>query len=313
LIGLVGPTASGKTEASVLLAEAMGAEIVCLDSMLVYRGMDVGTAKPTASQRARVRHHLIDLVNPGHPFSVAAYQTLARRALEDVRRRAALPLLVGGSGLYYRAVVDGLSFPATVPGTRRLLETEAAALGAEALHRRLAALDPTAAGRIEPGNVRRTIRALEVAAVTGRPFSSFATSWGRYPEGRLRVAGVDVARPVLYGLIEHRVHRMMPGLLEETAALVAGGAREFLLSARIIGYAEAVAVLDERTDQGEAAERIVRRTKALARHQMGWFRRDPRIRWFAAGQDGAAGILDDLRGFLEGNEVASARAGAKEA
>ena len=184
-LALVGPTASGKTEVSLRMAEAVGAEIVSVDSMLVYRGMDVGTAKPTAEQRRRVPHHLLDLVDPSESFNVAAFQSAAHEATADVRRRGAKPLLVGGSGLYFRAVVDDLEFPGTQPETRYELEEEASALGAMRMYQRLADLDPVAASKIEPGNVRRTVRALEVAAITGKPFSHFAAAWESYwPDAR---------------------------------------------------------------------------------------------------------------------------------
>jgi tRNA dimethylallyltransferase len=298
LPALVGPTASGKTEASLSLAEALGAEIVCADSMLVYRGMDVGTAKPSAAERVRVPHHLIDLVDPAEPFSVAAFQKAARRALEDLAERKRPALLVGGSGLYVRAVVDELDFPGTLPGTRRLLEAEELGVGAEGLHRRLASFDPAAAARIEPGNVRRTVRALEVAAITGRPFSTFAASWKAYPRGRVRAAGIDLPRDVLHHRIENRVQMMMPRLLDEVGVLLEKGFGGFLTSSQAIGYAEAVACLEGQVSQAEAAAATIRRTKALARRQLAWFRRDPRVTWFRSGNEGAAGVVDELLEYL---------------
>jgi tRNA dimethylallyltransferase len=300
VLALVGPTASGKTEASISLAESLGAEIVCVDSMLVYRGMDVGTAKPTSEQRARVPHHLIDLAEPAEPFSAARFQLVAREVIGDIRNRGRRPLLVGGGGLYYRAVVDQMVFPATAGGVRALLEAEAAVLGAEAMHRRLAGFDPAAAERIEPRNARRTVRALEVAALTGRAFSRNRRGWDRYPSSSVRAAGVDVDRAVLHRRIERRVEAMMPGLLEETRRLVAGGARPFLTSSQAIGYAEAIACLDGGMDRAEAAAVTVRRTKALARRQMAWLRRDPRIRWFPAGPEGALSVVDQVAEYLAG-------------
>src|SRR5439155_13777691 len=186
LLALLGPTASGKTEASLSLAEELGAEIVWVDSMLVYRGMDVGTAKPTIEQRARVPHHLLDLADPTERFSVARFQALAREAVSDIRDRGHRALLVGGGGLYYRAVVDGLRFPGTLPSARSSLEKEAARVGPEALHRQLAEVDPVAARRIHPRNVRRTIRALEVRAITGAVFSAGYQDWDRYPSDAVR-------------------------------------------------------------------------------------------------------------------------------
>ena len=294
LLAVVGPTASGKTEASVPVAEALGAEIVCVDSMLVYRGMDVGTAKPDAEARRRVRHHLLDLVDPAEPFSVRRFQREARSAIEGAHARGRDALLVGGGSLYYRAVVDDLAFPETEPAIRALLETEARGVGGDALHRRLAELDPLAASRIEPANVRRTVRALEVAAVTGRPFSDFARDWDRYPKGAVRAVGIDCPRPVLARRIERRVAAMVPGLLAETRALMERGFAGFLTSTQAIGYAEAVALLEGAVGEDEMVARTVRRTKALARRQMAWLRRDPRIRWFAAGDGGASEMVPEL-------------------
>jgi tRNA dimethylallyltransferase len=301
-LALVGPTASGKTQAALPIAEALDAEIVCVDSMLVYRGMDVGTAKPTQDERAQVPHHLLDLVDPGDPFSVATFQWLAQQALSDVESRGRSALLVGGGGLYWRAVVDALEFPGTAPRVRLLLQAEAAVLGPAAMHRRLAEVDPPAAERIEPSNTRRTVRALEVAAVTGRSFSSFAGAWERYPPNAVRACGVEVPRPVLHRRIEERVEGMMPGLLAETRALVDRGFGPFLIASKVIGYAEAVGCLEGAIDEGEAAAQTVKRTKALARRQMAWLRRDPRIHWFAAGEEGAPGIVDRLIGHLRGAE-----------
>jgi tRNA dimethylallyltransferase len=298
LLALVGPTASGKTDAAVDVAEAIGAEVVCVDSMLVYRGMDVGTAKPSPEHRRRVRHHLLDLADPAERFSVERYQGLARRAIASIRERGSIPLLVGSGGLYFRAVVDALEFPTTEPRVRDLLEAEARVVGPAAMHRRLIETDPDAASRIDPANVRRSVRALEVMAVTGRPFSSFSTRWRVYPPAVVRVAGIDVPRPLLHRRIEARVESMMPGILEEAADLRARGFGRFLTASQAIGYAEAVALLEGRVGLDEATARTVRRTKALARRQLAWLRRDPRIEWFGAGADGAVGRVQDLVAFL---------------
>src|SRR4029453_6274856 len=220
LLALVGPTAAGKTEAGIAVAELLGAEIVSVDSMLVYRGMDIGTAKPTAAQRARVPHHLLDAAEPSETFSVARYQELAREAIAGIRGRGRRVLLVGGSALYERAVVDDLGFPGTDAGTRRRLEAEAAVVGAAGLHERLAASDPAGAARIEPGNVRRTVRALEVARLTGQPFSSFAGGWETYEAHRVRAAGISMLGPVLRTRIEARVAEMLErGWLDEVRGL----------------------------------------------------------------------------------------------
>jgi tRNA dimethylallyltransferase len=306
LLALVGPTASGKTEASVPIAQALEAEIVCVDSMLVYRGMDVGTAKPSPEQRQRVCHYMLDLVDPAEPFSVARFQELSDHAIADIRGRGRHPLLVGGGGLYYRAVVDELEFPGTVPATRALLAAEAAALGSEALHRRLEAFDSEAAAKIEPTNARRIVRALEVAALTGRAFSSYSVAWDRYPSAAVRAAGVDLPRQELHRRIGRRVVAMMPALLDETRKLLESGFGSFLTSSQAIGYAEGVAFLEGAIGEEEAVAMTIRRTKGLARRQMAWFRRDPRIRWFQAGPEGAVELVDEIVAYLRGTQMESA-------
>jgi len=298
-LALIGPTASGKTEAALAVAGTLGAEILSVDSMLVYRGMDVGTAKPTAAQRARVPHHLLDLVDPSDPFSVAEFQSAAREAAYDVRSRGPRPLLVGGSGLYFRAVVDDLTFPGTEPETRHALEEEASALGAIRLYRRLADLDPVAASKIEPGNVRRIVRALEVAAITGRPFSSFAAAWEAYPPDRVRAAGVRISSETLTARVEARVEGMLDaGWVGEVQGLVSRGFGGWLTASQAIGYAEIARHLAGELSLEDAVRQTVKRTRTLARRQMAWFRRDPRIRWFDVGSEGAAEVTDDLVAYL---------------
>jgi tRNA dimethylallyltransferase len=298
---LVGPTASGKTEAGVELAARLGAEVVMIDSMTVYRGMDVGTAKPSAQQRNLVRHHLLDLADPSEPFSVARFQSAAWGVLRRLRRSSVPALLVGGSGLYYRAVVDELRFPGTDPRLRRRLEAEAVALGPEQLLRRLRSLDPVAAAKIEPGNSRRTVRALEVAALTGKTFSSFAGQWERYPAGRVRAAGIEVSPTALRRRIRQRVAAMLDGgLIAEVDGLRERGFGGFLTSSQAIGYREVALHLEGRLSFEEMLDTVVRRTRNLARRQMAWFRRDPRIRWFPVGEGGAVEALDDVEEHLRG-------------
>lgn len=299
-LALLGPTASGKTEASIELAEALGAEILCVDSTLVYRGMDVGTAKPTAAQRSRVPHHLLDLADPEEPVSVTWFQAHAREAVGAVRVRGRLPLLVGGGGLYYRAVVDDLRFPGTDPADRGLLLAEGAAVGSQALHARLASLDPGAAAKIAPANLRQTVRALEVAAVTGRRFSSFAVAWERYPADRLRAAAVLLPRAVLHRRIEERVAAIMPALIEETRKLLGRAPGGLPTAMQAIGYGEAAACLRGEVGVEEAERRTVRRTKALARRQLAWLRRDPRVVWFPAGEEGAREAVEPILRYLRG-------------
>jgi tRNA dimethylallyltransferase len=301
LLALVGPTASGKTEAAIGVAEALGCEIVSIDSMLVYRGMDVGTAKPRPQELARVPHHLIDVAEPSEPFSVARFQDLGRAVLAQIRERGRRALLAGGSGLYFRAIVDELEFPGTDAAAREELERDAAALGPDALHARLADLDPVAAEKIEPENVRRTVRALEVAVVTGRRFSSFAEAWERFEPERVRAAGVDMSREVLARRIEERVLAMVDaGFVDEVRSLVEGGLGGWLTASQAIGYAELARHLAGELSLDEAVAGTVKRTKELARRQMVWFRRDPRIRWFPAGQEGAVAVVDELVGYLRG-------------
>lgn len=299
LLALIGPTASGKTEAAVTVAEGLGAEIVSVDPALVYRGMDVWTGKPTPEQRARVPHHLLDLTDPDGPFSVSEFQRLAAAAVTAIRSRGREVLLVGASGLYYRALVDGLSFPPTDAATRGLLEAEARILGPEALHRRLASFDPEAAGRMQPTNGRRAIRALEVAAVTGKRFSDFYRVWHSYPEGAVRVAGVAIPREILRRRIDERVELRFDALVEETRSLLSGGFGVFVASSHLIGYAEAAAFLRGELDRNAATASIARRDRALARRQLGWFRKDPRVRWFEAGEGGAPEIAGELASYLE--------------
>jgi tRNA dimethylallyltransferase len=294
-LALVGPTASGKTEAAIAIAERLGAEVCSVDSMLVYRGMDVGTAKPDAEDRRRVPHHLIDVADPSERFTVARFQELGHAVLDDLAARDVPALLVGGSGLYFRAIVDELEFPPEDPDVRAAIEGEAAALGPERLHTRLRELDPVAAARIEPGNARRTIRALEVAAATGRRFSSYAEAWEAFPPENVVAAGIRTSSEVIAARIDHRVREMLErGWLDEVRRLVERGFGAWLTATQAIGYAELAAHLDGRLTLDEAVETTVKRTKNLARRQLAWFRRDPRIVWFDADAAGAVALVEAI-------------------
>ena len=277
---LVGPTASGKSAVAMAIARqrAPQIELVSVDSMQVYRGMDIGTAKPTAEERAEVRHHLIDLVDPTEDFSVAEHQRAVTTALEDVATRGRRAILVGGTGLYVRAIVDGLDIPGQWPAVKQQLEAEP---DTEALHVRLAGLDPTAAARMEPGNRRRIIRALEVTIGSGEPFSSFGPGLDQYPADRpFHLAGLRVDREVLRRRIEERFTRMLDaGLVDEVGRLPHPLSRT---AAQALGYRELLRHVHEGAPLDECVEEAVRRTGQFARRQEAWFRRDPRTRWYDA-------------------------------
>lgn len=285
---IVGPTAAGKSAISIEVAERLGAEIVSVDSMQIYRGMDIGTDKADAAMRARIPHHLLDLKDPSEELTVAEYQGLGRGAIEEIAARWRLPLLVGGSGLYFRAIVDDLRFPPRDASVRAELEDEGERLGAAALHERLAAADPAAAEKIEPGNTRRTVRALEVIALTGQPFSA-TDGWSSYEAlYDLTVAGVTRARSELYERIAGRVDRMLrSGLVEEVERLRSAGLSRS--ASQALGYRQ---VLDAAgAPAPEIRDGIVAATKRFARRQEAWFKADPRITWFDASEPGLAGVL----------------------
>ena len=293
VLALVGPTAAGKTALSLEVAGRLGAEVVSLDSTMVYRGMDIGTDKPAPANLARVPHHLVDVVEPSETLTVAAFQSLARAAVEDVAARGRLPLLVGGSGLYFRALVDALEFPGTDTGVRRRLEEEAAAMGPIALYERLRSVDPQAAGRIDPMNARRTVRALEVLEVTGRPFSAFRTAWDQHQSVYdLAAVGISEARDELDRRIEARVDAQIArGLVAEVEALVERGMRASATSVQALGYAQVLAHLDGRLTLDQAVDEAKRRTRRFARRQLRWFQADPRVRWFTSDPTAAAAAL----------------------
>ena len=281
---IVGPTAVGKSAIALEVAERLGAEIVSMDSMQIYRSMDIGTDKATPEMRARVPHHLLDIRDASEEVSVAEFQAMARRAIDEIASRDMVPLLVGGSGLYFRAVVDDLRFPPTVPEVRDRLEEEAGEIGAETLYERLKEMDPAAAERIEPSNARRTIRALEVIEVTGRLFSD-NTGWDSYESlYDLRVVGLQRDRADLDERIEVRVRHMLhEGLVQEARALDEHGMGRTARMA--LGYRQ---VLDDPSaSELELGEQIIRATRRFARRQESWFRSDPRITWVDASDPGA--------------------------
>jgi tRNA dimethylallyltransferase len=279
IVAVVGTTASGKTGLSLDLAERLGGEIVNTDAMQVYRGMDVGTAKLPADERRGIPHHLLDTLSVREPATVAQFQGWARAVVAELRARDTTPVLVGGSPLYTRAVLDHFEFPGTDDAVRARLEAELAEVGATALHERLAAVDPEAAARILPENGRRVVRALEVVEITGR---SFTASLPRleYVEPRTVQVGVAIDRPTLDARIERRVDEMFAnGLVQEVARLLEGGLAEGRTAASAIGYREVAAHLAGELTLDEARERTVVATRRFARRQESWNRRDPRIVW----------------------------------
>ncbi len=277
-IAVVGPTAAGKSDLAVELAVRLGGEIVNADSMQLYRGMDVGTAKLTMDERRGVPHHLLDIWDITRTASVAEYQEAAKRAIAEITARGHVPLLVGGSGLYIRAVLDDLAFPGTDPEVRERLESELAETGTAELHARLAARDPAAAATILPSDGRRIVRALEVIEMTGRPFTASMPSYADV-EDRTQL-GLSVPRPELDERIALRVERMWSaGLVEEVRALEPQGLREGRTASRALGYAQVLRFLAGEWTEEQAKEETVRATRRFARRQESWFRRDPRVRW----------------------------------
>ncbi|MEU3304171.1 MULTISPECIES: tRNA (adenosine(37)-N6)-dimethylallyltransferase MiaA [unclassified Streptomyces] len=280
VIAVVGPTAAGKSDLGVHLAQQLGGEVVNADSMQLYRGMDIGTAKLTAEERGGVPHHLLDIWDVTETASVAEYQKLARAEIDRLLAQGRTPVLVGGSGLYVRGAIDALEFPGTDPGVRARLEAELEERGSGVLHARLAAADPDAARAILPSNGRRIVRALEVIEITGKPFT--ANLPGHDAVYDTVQIGVDVARPELDERIALRVDRMWEaGLVDEVRALEEQGLREGRTASRALGYQQVLSALAGECTQEEARAETVRATKRFARRQDSWFRRDPRVHWLS--------------------------------
>ncbi len=288
VITVVGPTAAGKSGLSLRLAHALGGEIVNADSMQLYRGMDIGTAKLAPADRAGVPHHLLDIWDVTRTASVSEYQRLARAAIAEISGRGRTPILVGGSGLYVRAAIDNLEFPGTDPELRAGLEAELAEFGATALHARLALADPAAAAAILPGNGRRIVRALEVIQLSGRPFSATLPGYQSvYPAVQL---GLRLPRAELDRRIAVRVSQMwQAGFVAEVRGLAAAGLRDGRTASRALGYAQVLRFLAGELPEDQAAADTVQATCRFARRQEAWFRRDPRVSWLAADDPGVAG------------------------
>lgn len=282
LIAVVGATATGKSDLAIALARHLDGEVVNADALQLYRGMDIGTAKVMPAERQGVAHHLLDVLEVTEEASVSAYQAAARAALADIRARGRTPILVGGSGLYVRAVLEDIAFPPTDPAVRARLEQRIGELGTEVLHAELARRDPEAAEIIGRADARRIVRALEVGELTGRPYTAYLPRPRYVEEGTVQL-GLRLERPVLHARIARRVHRMVEqGLLEEVRTLREAGLDRGATARRAIGYEQALAVLDGTMSCPDAIEATVIGTRRLVRKQDTWFRRDARVRWIDA-------------------------------
>ena len=306
LVALVGPTAVGKTEISIRLAEGLQGEIVSADSRLFYRGMNIGTAKPTQAEIQQVPHHLIDIAEPDEGLSLAVFQELAYRAIVEIHRRGNLPILVGGTGQYVRAVIEGWRPPEISPdaGLRKVLEAWARQIGSQQLHNRLATLDPEAAANIDYRNLRRTIRALEVIFSTGRRFSE---QRARHPSPyNSLLLGLSRPRPELYARIDARIRAMLAGgLVEEVQGLLAQGYQSDLPAFSAIGYREILAYLQGRISLEEAERQMRRNTRIFVRRQANWFKsNDPQINWFEVGENTVSMMLTKICDWLKASEAA---------
>ena len=298
LICIVGPTAVGKTEIAIQVAQRLDAEIVSLDSRQIYRGMDIGTAKPTLDQRGTVPHHLIDCVEIDQPFSVAEYQRLADVAITEIHRRGKRTMTVGGAGLYFRSIIDGLfDGPGADAEIRAKLQREADEHGNAALHERLRQCDPEAADRVHPNNLVRVIRALEIYELTGKPISTLQGQWKknepRYP---FRAFGLNMAREMLYRRIEDRVDRMVEaGLIEEVKWLLDQGYPRNCVAMQSFGYKELIEYLDGNRTLDAGIALLKQNTRRFAKRQLTWFRNDPRIEWIDISEfPSMEGIVDNL-------------------
>jgi tRNA dimethylallyltransferase len=284
-LAILGATATGKSALALAVAEELGGEIINADALQVYRGFDIGTAKPVLEERARVRHHLIDILEPHERYSAGEFARRARTAIADIRGRGATPVVVGGSGLYLRALFEGISpVPPGDPAVRERLRERLAAEGLEALRRELAAIDPATADRLAAGDTQRVLRALEVAAVSGEPLSAWIS---RQPFGIQRIAairvGLTVPRAILYDQIASRVARMVnEGWVEEVAGLLGQGLDPELPAFQAIGYRQLIRHLEGEWSLEQAVGETIRATRRFAKRQETWFRREPDITWFAA-------------------------------
>jgi tRNA dimethylallyltransferase len=301
-VAILGPTASGKSAVAMAVATSelgrrCSVELVSVDAMQVYRGMDIGTAKPSMADRDLVRHHVIDLVDASESFTVADFQVACEHAIDDIETRDGTVVFVGGTGLYLRAAVDALDIPGRWPDVRARLESELEQVGPQALHRRLTELDPTAASKMEPSNGRRIVRALEVCEGSGRRFSSFGPGLDTFPANLVHQVAIQWERAELARRIERRVHDMVEaGLVDEVATLWERGMSRTALQA--LGYKEMIEHLEGRSSLDEAVASTILRTRQFAVRQERWFRRDPRVRWVRVESDPVAEVAPVLHGLL---------------
>ncbi|NLI13746.1 MAG: tRNA (adenosine(37)-N6)-dimethylallyltransferase MiaA [Peptococcaceae bacterium] len=291
LVVITGPTATGKSDIGVKAAAIVGGEIISADSMLVYRGMDIGTAKPSAEQMGGITHHLIDIVEPDEEYNVSLFQQQARSIIKDIISRNKIPFMVGGTGLYIRSVIDDYDFSDTGgdESYRKALQNVVVERGPESLYKQLSEIDPLTAKKLHPRDVRRIIRALEVHKHTGRPISSYHTlDRPGQPLYNLLMFGLTMEREALYKRIEQRVDLMLAaGLVEEVARLLRMGFSTELSSMRGLGYKEIAAYLTGAMSLDQAVDVLKRNTRRFAKRQLTWFRRDNRIRWLSVDQPGS--------------------------
>jgi len=305
LVVITGPTATGKSKIGIMVASRINGEIVSADSMLLYRHMNIGTAKPTIEERQGIPHHMIDVAEPDQEYSAALYQTEARQVIDGILERKHLPILVGGTGLYIRAVIDPFTF-GTVGGNpvlRKRLMLEAEQEGADKLYKRLSEIDAIAANKLHPKDIRRIIRALEVYYLTGKPFSSFiASKQSKQPVYRLYMFGLNMDRSKLYRRIEQRVDNMIAaGFVSEVQQILARGYSRNLNSMRSLGYREIASYLYGEITLEEAIALIKRNTRRFAKRQLSWFRRDKRIKWLDLDSfDNEEAVVQEITNSLEG-------------
>jgi len=297
ILVIVGPTAVGKTELAIQLAKAIGGEIISCDSRLFYRGMDIGTAKPTLVERSLVTHYLIDSAGPQEVWSLSIFQKKANEAIQEILSRGKIPMLVGGTGQYVRAIIEGWEIPPQQPDEkiRQVLEQWGKQIGPMELHQKLRILDPIAAQKIDPQNLRRTIRALEVIYLTGERFSSQRKS--QLPDEKYWLIGLNRPRVELYARIDSRIEAMFKdGLVEETESLLERGLPANHSNLSAIGYREVIEYLEGKISLEEAKARTKKKTREFVRRQANWFKPDaPNIHWYEMNKTTLETILSDLR------------------